>query len=68
MFKLTAAKRAAIVSLARVVPCAQREGADADATSSDPDYLVLTKPNVIMDDIRLSGLAVAGNDAMTPTV
>jgi hypothetical protein len=31
---------------------------DADAT-----YLVLTKPNVIMNDIRLRGLAVAGSEA-----
>ena len=29
----------------------------------DPTYLVLTKPNVIMNDIRLRGLAVAGSDA-----
>jgi hypothetical protein len=29
----------------------------------DRNYLVLTKPNVIMNDIRLRGLAVAGTDA-----
>jgi hypothetical protein len=38
-------------------------GADADAHSGDRDYLVLAKPNVIMNDIRLRGLAVAGSDA-----
>jgi hypothetical protein len=27
------------------------------------DYLVLARPNVIMNDIRLRGLAVAGSDA-----
>jgi hypothetical protein len=27
------------------------------------NYLVLAKPNVIMNDIRLRGLAVAGSDA-----
>jgi hypothetical protein len=29
----------------------------------DRTYLVLAKPNVIMNDIRLRGLAVAGSDA-----
>jgi hypothetical protein len=38
-------------------------GADADADSGDRTYLVLAKPNVIMNDIRLRGLAVAGSDA-----
>ena len=38
-------------------------GADADANAGDRNYLVLAKPNVIMNDIRLRGLAVAGNDA-----
>jgi hypothetical protein len=38
-------------------------GADADADSGDRGYLVLAKPNVIMNDIRLRGLAVAGGDA-----
>jgi hypothetical protein len=37
--------------------------ADADANTGDRDYLVLAKPNVIMNDIRLRGLAVAGNEA-----
>ena len=62
--ELTAARRAAhsLAALGRArvlhVP-----GADADADSGDRDYLVLTKPNVIMNDIRLRGLAVAGSDA-----
>jgi hypothetical protein len=35
-------------------------GADADANAGDRTYLVLAKPNVVMNDIRLRGLAVAG--------
>jgi hypothetical protein len=31
-------------------------GADADASTRDRTYLVLAKPNVIMNDIRLRGL------------
>jgi hypothetical protein len=38
-------------------------GADAEANAGDRSYLVLAKPNVIMNDIRLRGLAVAGIDA-----
>jgi len=38
-------------------------GADADASAGDRTYLVLAKPNVIINDIRLRGLAVAGSDA-----
>ena len=38
-------------------------GADADDNAGDRNYLVLAKPNVIMNDIRLRGLAVAGTDA-----
>jgi hypothetical protein len=37
-------------------------GADADDDAGDRSYLVLAKPNVIMNDIRLRGLAVAGSD------
>ena len=37
------------------------QGADADANVRDRKYLVLTKPNVIMNDTRLRGLAVAGS-------
>jgi hypothetical protein len=33
--------------------------AEVDADSGDRTYLVLAKPNVIMNDIRLRGLAVA---------
>ena len=38
-------------------------GADADANAGDRNYLVLAKPNLIMNDIRLRGLAVGGSDA-----
>jgi hypothetical protein len=38
-------------------------GAEADANAGDRNYLVLAKPNVIMNDIRLRGLAVAGTEA-----
>jgi hypothetical protein len=38
-------------------------GADADDSSGDRSYLVLAKPNVIMNDIRLRGLGVAGSHA-----
>ena len=40
-----------------------RWGADADANAGDPNYLVLARPNAIMNDIRLRGLAVAGTEA-----
>lgn len=59
--ELTAARRAAhsLAALGRArvlhVP-----GADADANAGDRNYLVLAKPNVIMNDIRLRGLAVGG--------
>jgi hypothetical protein len=62
--ELTAARRAAHgltdLGLARVfsVP-----GADADANAGDRSYLVLAKPNVIMNDVRLRGLDVAGSEA-----
>jgi hypothetical protein len=38
-------------------------GADADDNAGDSNYLVLAKPNVIMNDIRCRGLAVAGTQA-----
>jgi hypothetical protein len=38
-------------------------GADADANVGDRNYLVLAKPDVIMNDVRLRGLVVAGSDA-----
>jgi hypothetical protein len=62
--ELTAARRAAhsLAALGRArvlhVP-----GADADDNAADHNYLVLAKRNVIMNDIRLRGLAVAGSDA-----
>jgi hypothetical protein len=61
--ELTAARRAAhgLAALGRArvlhVP------GEADADAGDRNYLVLAKPNVIMNDIRLRGLAVAGNEA-----
>ncbi len=54
-----AASRAAL-GLARVLHV---PGADADDSSGDRNYLVLAKPNVVMNDIRLRGLGVAGHDA-----
>jgi hypothetical protein len=39
------------------------QGADADANASDRSYLVLAKPNVIKNDIRLRRLGVAGSSA-----
>jgi hypothetical protein len=58
--ELTAARRAAhslaTRGRARVF---QMPGADADDDAGDRNYLVLAKPNVIMNDIRLRGLAVA---------
>jgi hypothetical protein len=41
-------------------------GADADDKAGDRNYLVLTKPNVIMNDIRLRVLPVTGSDAAGP--
>jgi hypothetical protein len=38
-------------------------GADANDNAGDRSYLVLAKPNAIINDIRLRGLAVAGHDA-----
>jgi hypothetical protein len=38
-------------------------GADHNDNAGDRNYLVLAKPNVIMNDIRLRGLAVAGDAA-----
>jgi hypothetical protein len=62
--ELTAARRAAhsLAALGRArvfhVP-----SADADARVGDRNYLVLAKPDVIINDIRLRGLAVPGRDA-----
>ena len=38
-------------------------GAHGDGGGGDRNYLVLAKPNVIINDIRLRGLGVAGGDA-----
>jgi hypothetical protein len=38
-------------------------GADANDNAGDRNYLVLAKPSLIMNDIRLRGLAVAGTNA-----
>jgi hypothetical protein len=62
--ELNAARRAdhslAALGRARVfhVP-----GTDGDVNAGDRNYLVLVKSNVIMNDVRLRGLAVAGSDA-----
>jgi hypothetical protein len=62
--ELTAARRAAhgfaALGRARVhyVP-----GADDDDNAGDRRYLVLARPNVIMNDVRLRGLGVAGRNA-----
>jgi predicted DNA-binding transcriptional regulator AlpA len=40
---------------------------EADADAGDRNYLVLAKPNVIMNDLRLRGLALAGDDAVART-
>jgi hypothetical protein len=62
--ELTAARRAAhgltALGRARVL---QVSGADAEDDAGDRTYLVLAKPNVIVNDVRLRGLAVAGGDA-----
>jgi hypothetical protein len=62
--ELNAARRAAhglaAQGRAQVLPV---PGADADDNAGDRTYLVLAKPNVIMNDIRLRGLAVAGKNA-----
>jgi hypothetical protein len=62
--ELIAARRAAhglaALGRARVL---HLPGADAHANAGDRNYLVLAKPNVIMNDIRLRGLGVAGSDA-----
>ena len=61
--ELTAARRAAhsLAALGRArvlhVP-----GADANDNAGNRNYLVLAKPNVIMNYTRLRGLAVAGSD------
>jgi hypothetical protein len=59
--ELTAARRAAhSLALLGRAGVLHVPGEDADADTGDRTYLVLAKPNVIMNDIRLRGLAVAG--------
>jgi hypothetical protein len=60
--ELTAARRAAH-SLAALGRAQVLHVPGADADSGNRNYLVLAKPNVIMNDIRLHGLGVAGSDA-----
>jgi hypothetical protein len=48
----------------RSCPRAVLPGADPDANAGDRSYLVLAKPNVIINDIRLRGLAMAGTNAV----
>lgn len=57
--ELTAARRAAH-SLAALGRARAHHVPDAENTARDRTYLVLAKPNVIMNEIRLRGLAVAG--------
>jgi hypothetical protein len=62
--ELTAARRAAYSFAALGRACALHlPDADADDNAGDRNYLVLAKPNVIMNDIRIRGLGVAGSDA-----
>jgi hypothetical protein len=60
--ELNAARRAAH-SLAAVgrAHLHYAPGADADANAGDRNYLVLARSNMIMNDIRIRGLAVAGS-------
>ena len=62
--ELTAARRAAhnLAAQGRAGVLHVR-GADANASAGDRTYLVLVKPNVIMNDVRVRGLAVAGSEA-----
>jgi hypothetical protein len=59
--ELTAARRAAhslaALGCARVL---RVPGEDTDGNADDRTYLVLAKPNVIMNDIRLRGWALGG--------
>jgi hypothetical protein len=61
--ELTAARRAAHSLSALGRACLHHVPGEADAEAGDRSYLVLAKPNVIMNDLRLRGLAVAGTEA-----
>jgi hypothetical protein len=62
--ELNAARRAAhsLAALGRA-QLLHLPGANDKENGGDRTYLVPAKPNVIMNDIRLRGLAVAGTDA-----
>jgi hypothetical protein len=62
--ELTAARRAAhsLAATGRADVLHVPES-DVDDNAGDRNYLVLARPNVIMNDTRLRGLAVAGTDA-----
>ncbi len=52
------------VSRPRARPaCSKVPGADTEDNAGDRSYLVLGRPRVIMNDIRLRGLGVEGSDA-----
>jgi hypothetical protein len=59
--ELNAARRAAHSFAALAISMCL--GSDADDNSGDCSCLVLTRPNVIMNDVRLRGLAVARSGA-----
>jgi hypothetical protein len=64
VLELTAARRAAhSLAASNRARLLHVPGSDADDHAGDRTYLVLAKPNVIMNDIRVRGLAVAGSDA-----
>jgi hypothetical protein len=61
--ELTAARRAAhTLAASGRASMLHVPGSDATADGGDRNYLVLANPNVIMNDIRLRGLGVAGGD------
>jgi hypothetical protein len=63
--ELTAARRAAhSLAASGRARLLHVPGEDGEANGGDRTYLVLAKPNVIMNDIRLRGLAVAARDAV----
>lgn len=58
--ELTAARRAAhSLAASKVARVLHVPGADAGDNAGDRTYLVLARPNVIMNEVRLRGLAVA---------
>jgi hypothetical protein len=62
--ELTAARRAAHgVAAAGRASVLHLPGSDADDDAGDRNYLVLARPNVIMNYTRVRGLAVAGREA-----